>query len=189
VVAIVFLAIGILLSFVGRIMLIGAAFGVSLWWGLGIFLPFGPLLFRMSYPDLAPLSRTFRLFALPCFLAFFVLRPASSASRYDQFFKHKDVPAAPAEHYGLEKVSKALAPSSLEQRKIDNAKEMERLTAWGESLLLKKRDLLRSDVQGNIAYNAEVAEYNAALAKATAEQKAIWPQVPQPAQAGPPRKR
>jgi hypothetical protein len=160
-------------------MLIGAAFGVSVWWGLGIFLPFGPLLFRMTYPDLAPLSRTFRLFALPCFLAFFVLRPTTSASHYDQFFKHKDVPAAPASHYGLEKVSQATASPNLAERRTANANEMERLTAWAESLHLKKRDLLRSDVQGNIAYNAEVAEFNAALTKATVEQKAIWPQGPQ----------
>jgi hypothetical protein len=179
VVALVFLALGILLTLIGRIMLISAAFGVSIWWGLGIFLPFGPLLFRMNYPDLAPLSRTFRLFALPCFLAFFVLRPtAISGSHTDNFFKHKDVPAAPANHYGMEKVSKTIAAPSLQQRRIDNAKEMERLSAWGESLHLTKRDLLRSDVHGNITYNAQVAEYNAALAKATTERNAIWPQTP-----------
>jgi hypothetical protein len=62
---------------IGRILLIRAAFGLSVWWGLGIFLPFGPLLFRLNYPDLAPLSKTFRLIALPCILAYFVLRPAS----------------------------------------------------------------------------------------------------------------
>ena len=28
---------------------------------------------------------------------------------------------------------------------------------------------------GNLAYNAEVAEYNAALTKATAEKNALWP--------------
>jgi hypothetical protein len=182
VVALAFLALGLLLMSIGRILLIGAAFGVSIWWGLGIFLPFGPLLFRLQYPDLAPLSRTFRLFAIPCILAFFVLRPGPmSGSHSTQFFKDKNVPAAPANHYGLEKVSKAIAPQSLEQRRIDNAKEMERLTAWAESLHLKKRDLLRSDVQGNLAFNAEVTEYNAALAKATAERNEIWPQVPQAA--------
>jgi hypothetical protein len=31
-------------------------------------------------------------------------------------------------------------------------------------------------VQGNIAYNAEVAEYDAALAKATAEKNSLSPQ-------------
>ena len=160
---------------IGRILLIGAAFGVSVWWGLGIFLPFGPLLFRLSYPDLAPVSRTFRLVALPCILGYFVLRPASlSGSHFDQFFKHKEVPSAPANHYGLEKI--AIAAPSLEERRAVNVKELERLTGWSEALRLKKRDLLNSDVQGNIAYNAEVAEYNAALAKATAEKNSLSPQ-------------
>src|SRR5260370_31418903 len=143
---------------IGRILLIGAAFGVSVWWGLVIFLPFGPLLFRLSYPDLAPVSRTFRLVALPCIRASFVLRPASlSGSHFDQFFKHKEVPSAPANHYGLEKI--AIPAPSLDERRAVNAKELERLTAWSEALRLKKSDLLHSDVQGNIAYNAEAAEH------------------------------
>ena len=160
---------------IGRIFLIGAAFGVSVWWGLGIFLPFGRLLFRLSYPGLARVSRTFRLVALPCILGYFVLRRASlSGSHFDQFLKHKEVPSAPANHYGLEKI--AIAAPSLEERRAVNVKELERLTAWSEALRLKKRDLLHSDVQGNIAYNAEVAEYNAALAKATAEKNSLSPQ-------------
>ena len=179
-VALIFLAVGVILMLIGRVLLIGAAFGVSVWWGLGIFLPFGPLLFRLQYPDLAPMSRTFRLFAIPCILAYFVLRPGPLSGSYtDKFFKQKQVPAAPANHYALEKVSKAISASSLEQRRIDNAKEMERLTAWAEQLHVKKRDLLRSDAEGNRAFNAEVADYNAALAKAAAEQKALWPEWPQ----------
>ena len=172
-VAFVFLGLGIVLILIGRILLIGAAFGVSVWWGLGIFLPFGPLLFRLNYPDLAPLSRTLRLFALPCILAYFVMRPGPM-SGYDQFFKRKDVPAAPANHYGIEKVAKAIAAPTLEQRRIQNTKEFERLKTWNEALRLKKRDLLHSDVQGNIAYNAEVQQYNAALAKATADKQALF---------------
>jgi hypothetical protein len=174
VVALVFLAIGLVCVLIGRILLIRAAFGVSVWWGLGIFLPFGPLLFRLSYPDLAPLSRTFRLVALPCILVYFVLRPGPlSGSNYDRFFKHKDVPSAPANHYGLEKVSKAIVAPSLEQRRAINATELERLTAWSQALRLKKRDLLHSDVEGNAAYNAEVLQYTAALTKATAEKNAL----------------
>ena len=179
--ALVFLALGILLTLIGRILLIGAAFGVSVWWGLGIFLPFGPLFFRRSYPDLAPMSRTFRLFAIPCFLAFIVLRPGpTSGANSSAFWKEKDIPSAPANRFALEKVTKSIAAPSLEERRSANAKEMDRLTGWSEALLLKKRDLLRSDTQGNISFNAEVAEYNAALAKATAERNAIWPE---PAQA------
>ena len=177
-VALIFLAVGLLLILVGRILLIGAAFGVSVWWGLGIFLPFGPLLFRLNYPDLAPLSRTFRLFALPCILAYFVLRPGPlSGSHYDRFSK-KGVPAAPANHYALERNSKPSPTPSLDERRIANSKEIERLTAWAEKLQTKKRDLLRSDVDGTKAFNAEVAEYNEALAKAKAEQSAVWPQLP-----------
>jgi len=177
VIAFVFLAIGLVCVLIGRILLIRAAFGVSIWWGLGIFLPFGPLLFRLSYPDLAPLSKTFRLVALPCILAYFALRPGQlSGANYDRFFKHKDVPSAPANHYGLEKISKAIMAPTLEQRRAINATELERLTAWNQALRLKKRDLLHSDTQGNLAYNAEVAEYNAALTKATAEKNVLWPQ-------------
>jgi hypothetical protein len=180
VLALIFLAVGVILMLIGRVLLISAAFGVSVWWGLGIFLPFGPMLFRMNFPDLAPMSRTFRLFSLPCILAYFVLRPGPlSGSHTDQFFKQKQVPSAPANHYGLEKISKPSMTSSLDERRATNAKEMERLTAWAEALHVKKRDLLHSDVEGTKAFNAEVAEYNVALAKATAEQSAIWPQVPQ----------
>ena len=177
--ALIFLAIGLVCIFVGRILLIGAAFGVSVWWGLGIFLPFGPLIFRLSYPDLAPLSRTFRLIALPCILAYFVFRPGPPD--YGKLFKgtpfqsaQKAVPSAPANHYGLEKVTQKIAAPSLGARRAANATELQRLTEWSEALHLKKRDLLRSDVQGNAAYNAEVTEYNAALAKATAEKNSLW---------------
>ena len=175
--ALIFLALGLVCILIGRVLLIRAAFGVSVWWGLGIFLPFGPLVFRLSYPDLAPLSRTFRLIALPCILAYFVLRPGPmSGAHFDQFFKHKEVPSAPANHYGLEKISKAIAAPSLDSRRAINTTELERLTAWSQTLRLKKRDLLHSDVQGNLAYNAEVVEYNVAVTKATAEKNALWPQ-------------
>lgn len=177
-VGLIFLGLGLLLMLIGRILLISAAFGVSVWWGLGIFLPFGPMLFRMNYPDLAPMSRTFRLFSLPCILAYFVLGPGTLTGSYrDQFSKHKQVPSGPADHYGLEKVSKP-ASANLIERRTANAKEIERLTGWAETLHVKQRDLLRSDVEGNKAFNAEVAEYNAALAKATAEQKTLWPDWP-----------
>jgi len=171
VVALVCLAIGLVCVLIGRILLVKAAFGVSVWWGLGIFLPFGPLLFRLSYPDLAPLSKTFRLVALPCVLAYFVLR--SGPTDYEKFFKQKPVPSAPANHYALEKHSNRTA---LDERRAANNREFDRLTEWSDALRLKKRDLLRSDVQGNATYNSEVAAYNAALAKANAEKTAVWSQ-------------
>lgn len=166
-VGLIFLGLGILLMLIGRILLISAAFSVSIWWGFGIFLPFGPMLFRMNYPDLAPLSRTFRLFSLPCILAYFVVGPATLPG----WHREKAVPSGPANHYGLEKLSK----SNLDEKRTANAKEMERLTAWAETLHVKKRDLLRSDAEGAKAFNNEVAEFNVALGKATAEQKVLWP--------------
>ena len=74
----------------------------------------------------------------------------------------------------MEKVSQKTPAPSLQNRRAANAKELRRLTEWSEGLRLKKRDLLRSDAQGNIAYNAEVVEYNSALAKATAEKNTLW---------------
>lgn len=129
------------------------------------------MLFRISYPDLAPWSRTFRLIALPCILAYFVIRPG--APDYDKFFKQKPVPSAPANHYALEKVSKVMA-SSVEKRREANEKEFARLAAWNRALKLKKRDLLNSDVQGNVFYEGELAQYNEALAKANAEKQVIF---------------
>jgi hypothetical protein len=169
--ALVFLGIGLVCALLGRILLISAAFGVSVWWGLGVFLPFGPLLFRLSYPDLAPMSRYFRLAVLPCLLAFFVLQPNRfSDLRRLEILKSAQTPAAPAGHYATEKASQ----TNLQQRRVANNREFQRLNAWSESLRLKKRDLLHSDVQANIAYQAELAQYNAALAKATADKNALF---------------
>ncbi|MBV9618114.1 MAG: hypothetical protein JO201_02795 [Verrucomicrobia bacterium] len=170
--SVVFLVVGAVCILVSRILLIGAAFGVSVWWGLGIFLPFGPTIFRLSYPDLAPWSRTFRLVALPCILGYFIFRPAPP--NYDKFFKQSSVASAPANHYGLEKISKVITAPTLEKRREANEKEFARLAAWGQSLKLKKRDLLNSDVQGNVFYEGELAQYNEALAKANAEKQTLF---------------
>ena len=163
---------GLVCALIGRLLLIGAAFGVSVWWGLGVFLPFGPLLFRLSYPDLAPTSRYFRLAVLPCVLVYFVLQPSGfSTLRRLELLNSAQSSSAPADHYGTEK-KRTRTP--LEQRRVENNREFERLKVWSETLRLKKRDLLRSDVQGNIAYDAELAQYNAALTKATAEKNEIF---------------
>ena len=167
----IFLAIGVVCTLIGRILLVGAAFAVSVWWGLGVLLPFGPLLFRLSYPDAAPNSRYFRLAAFPCLLAFFVFQPDGfSALHRHGFLKSANAPAAPANSYALEKTP----PSDLEKRLVANERELKRLDAWSIKLRLKKRDILRSDAQGNVAYNAERAQYEAALAKAMAEKNALF---------------
>jgi len=65
--------------------------------------------------------------------------------------------------------------SSLDERRAANTREFARLNAWKDALRLRKRDLLNSDVAGNEAYTVELAQYNAALAKANAERSALWP--------------
>ena len=62
---------------------------------------------------------------------------------------------------------------SVEQRRAANAKELERLHGLDEQLRLRKRDLLRSDTEGNRVYAVDLASYNDALAKATAEKNAL----------------
>ena len=136
-----------------------------------MLLPFGPLLFRLSYPDAAPSSRYFRLAAFPCLLAFFVFQPEgfSALHRY-AFLESANAQAAPANSYALEKIP----PSDLEKRLIANEREFQRLDAWSIQLRSKKRDILHSDVKGNTAYNAEHAQYDAALVKAMAEKNALF---------------
>ena len=169
--AFIFLGVALICVVVGRVLLVSAAFGVSIWWGLGVFLPFGPLLFRLSYPELAPLSRKFRLAALPCLLGFLILQPRPITR--GQFVKSAHPPAAPANHYGLEKVAQRAHAVSSDERRVANAHELERLAAWNEALRLRKRDLLHSDAEGNRDYEAELAQYNAAFQKATAEKNAL----------------
>ena len=167
----IFLAIGLVCTLIGRVLLVGAAFAVSVWWGLGVLLPFGPLLFRLSHPDAAPTSRYFRLAAFPCLLAFFVFQPDGfSALHRHGFLKSANAPAAPSSSYALEKTP----PSDLKKRLVASERELKRLDSWSIQLRLKKRDILRSDVQGNIAYNAERAQYEAALVKAMAEKNALY---------------
>ena len=66
-------------------------------------------------------------------------------------------------------VSAAPTPS-VAQRRAANATELERLDA---ELKLRKRDLLHSDAEGNRLYAIDLAAYNEALAKATAEKNAL----------------
>jgi hypothetical protein len=182
----VFLIIGVLCALIGRILLASAAFGISVWWGLGVFLPFGPLFFRSSYPEAAAQSRWFRVAAIPCFLLYLCLGPSSSIS----FYKHRQfdrTQSAPTQlvHYALEKpvhspkgnsVSSGpvvqLTPN-VEERRAANAHEFERLRQWKEALRLRKRDLLHSDAEGNRAYSTELAQYNDAFAKANTEKNAL----------------
>jgi hypothetical protein len=184
----VFLCLGALCAIIGRILLARAAFGISIWWGVGVFVPFGPLLFRLNFPDASDSSRAFRLAAVPCLFLYFLLGPGVDRTAY---FRHKTKPVEPPRsfppQYALEVSSKSAkgAPSSkgpkvettpsVEDRRAANAQEFERLNKWKEALRLRKRDLLRSNVAGNEAYMVELAQYNAAFAKANAERSVLWP--------------
>jgi hypothetical protein len=162
---------GVICALIGRILLVGAAFSVSVWWGIGVLLPFGPLLFRLSHPDVAPTSRYFRLAVLPCLLGYFAFQPTGLANlRRLEILKSSKEAAAPTDHYAMQ----SMAEANIEQRLIANQREMDRLNAWSLQLRLKKRDLLHSDVKGNVAYQAELAQYEAALTKATAEKHSLF---------------
>ena len=68
----------------------------------------------------------------------------------------------------------AVAPTpTLNQRRAANATELERLHELEEQLKLRKRDLLHSDTEGNRVYAIDLATYNDALAKVTAERNAL----------------
>jgi hypothetical protein len=179
----IFLGLGLLCAFIGRAMLMLAAFSVSVWWGLGVFLPFGPIVFRLSYPELANPSRWVRLAALPCLFMYFLLSPGLHSSAYYRH-KIKGTRPPPASGYALEvNTQKPNTPESaasrtapqltIPQRMQANAAEFERLHSWSEALRLRKRDLLNSDAAGNRNYQLELVRYNQALQTATAEKNSL----------------
>jgi hypothetical protein len=177
--ALIFLGLAILLILIGRIMLMVATFGVSIWWGLGVFLPFGPILFRLSYPDLASPSRLVRLAALPCLFMYFLIGPPANSSAFYRYKVKGDRPPHPV-GYAIETTATTKSSSSfadtqlsLSQRMQANAAEFDRLQRWREALQLRKRDLLHSDVAGNRDYNLELARYNDAVQKANDEKNAL----------------
>lgn len=181
----IFLGIGLGCALIGRIILIRAAFGVSMWWGIGVFLPFGPLFFRLSYPGLAYASRMFRLATLPFVFLYFVFGPGVTPSTQFLSKYHRSHVSLPtAGGYALEplgvKQKPAVPPASsaansrlLAERINANADEFERLRAWSDKLRLQKRDLLNSNLAGNRAYNLELADYNAARQRANAERNSL----------------
>jgi hypothetical protein len=178
----VFLGLAIACALISRILLLKAAINISVWWALGVFLPFGPLFFRLNYPEEARNSYLFRVATLLCVFGFVVMRPGLNFSPRGS---HRTTLFAPQGKqtfgYAMEKPmpSKKTNPAAaaptptLEQRRAANAIELERLRGVEEQLKLRKRDLLHSDTEGNRLYAIDLASYNDALAKATAEKNAI----------------
>jgi hypothetical protein len=179
-VSLIFLGLAIVCALISRILLLIAAIDISAWWALGVFLPFGPLFFRLNYPEQARDSYLFRIGTLLCIFGFVVMRPGLNFSPRGS---HRTMSFAPQAKqtvgYAMEKpvpskkTNPAAAALTLDQRRATNAKELEQLHGAEEQLKLRKRDLLHSDTEGNRVYAIDLASYNDALAKATAEKNAL----------------
>jgi hypothetical protein len=178
----ILLGVGLICALVARVLIISAAFRISWRWGIGVLLPFGPMAFRLTYPDDARPARPFQLAALPCFLLFIGLGPGLGSIRTsDSFFERAPAPpSSPEMGYGLEKPAPSRQGSNsfsrvaqsgptVEARRAANTRELERLATRDKELKLRKRDLLRSDVAGNALYAHDLEEYETALAKANLE--------------------
>jgi hypothetical protein len=167
----VFLGLGLVCALISRILLVIAAAKINGWWVVGVWLPFGPLFFRLSYPEEARRSMMFRMATLPCLFLYLIMGSGPTLSYYKRK-RFRPLPPPPAElAYAIEKP--AAAAASLDERRAANAAEFERLSRLSEELRLRKRDLLHSDVEGNRVYVVDLALYNQALAKATAEKNAL----------------
>src|SRR5437660_5698725 len=82
-VSLIFLGLAIVCALISRILLLIAAIDISGWWALGVFLPFGPLFFRLNYPEQARNSYLFPVATLLCIFGFVVMRPGLSLSMHD----------------------------------------------------------------------------------------------------------
>jgi len=177
-VALVFLGLAIVCGLISRILLVTAAIKISVGWAVGVFLPFGPLVFRLNYPEEARNSYFFRVATLLCVFGFVVYDPRMRlhlpgirATAASPRLSKQTV------GYAVEKPSSSkgtAAPTpTLAERRTANAIELERLHGIEAELKLRKRDLLHSDTEGNRVYSVDLAAYNEALAKATTEKNAL----------------
>jgi len=172
---IVLLGLAVLCALISRTLLVVAAANISGWWTVGVLLPFGPLFFRLNYPDEARRSIHFRYATVACLAAYLIIGPGPTFS----YHKHKDFKVTQpgsreAVGYAIEKTKAAPQPTpSLELRRAVNTQDFESLRKWAEQLRLRKRDLLHSDIEGNRQYADDLALYNDALTKATAEKNEL----------------
>ena len=178
-VSLVFLGLAILCALISRILLVTAAIKISAGWAFGVFLPFGPLFFRLNYPEEARNSYIFRVATLACFFGFIIYEPRVT-SHFSQVHSTSASPRLSKQTvgYATEKPGTSQKPNAaptptLEQRRAANTAELERLRGVEAELKLRKRDLLHSDTEGNRVYAIDLASYKEALAKATAEKNAL----------------
>ena len=176
----IFLGLAVLCGLIARILVITAAFGISKPWGFGVFLPFGPMFFRMKYPDEVRRARLFQLATLPCIFVYIIISPELIPSTRVALARigppgQEKLALIAGSHtftfggYGSEPASQ----KSVTERRQANASEFERLRLWSEKLRARKRDLLNADEAGALAYNRDATEYNTALDKANAEKWAL----------------
>ncbi len=192
----VFLSLALASALISRFLLVKAAFGIGPWWGLGVFLPFGPMLFRLNYPEEVKQARILGFATLGLTFAYVIASPQLLPSTHvglvksggtvkgkwhfqlgSYLFGHSK-PSIGSNIFDPSRPVDTTAPKpaptpSLEERREKNSKELADLRAWNEKLRLKKRDLLHSDAEGNRMYAIEVDSYNAALTKASADRAAL----------------
>jgi hypothetical protein len=176
----VFLSLAVLCGLIARILLVTSAFGISKKWGFGVLLPFGPMFFRIKYPDEVRRARAFQLATLPCIFIYVIISPELIPStqvgltRIGPPGQQKYALVAGGRTFSFGGyASEPVSKKSLTERPQANVDEFERLRIWSEKLRLRKRDLLNSDEEGALAYNRDASDYNVALDKANAEKFAL----------------
>jgi hypothetical protein len=181
VVALVCLGGAIICALIARVLLLIAALNISIWWAVGVFLPFGPTLFRLNYPEAARSSFIFRMATLGCIFLYVVAGPGAFVSPLHHQAARPSKPAAFG--FGSEILDKLTRPLGsggskkntrpFEERRTDNEKQFERLRQWDETLRQQKATLLPADAKGAQAYAIDLQEYNEALLLANAERRAL----------------
>ena len=176
---VVLLLLAALCSLISRCLLIKAAWGISKRWGIGIFLPFGPYFFRRLYPDDVHRARMFQLAAIPCVFVYVLISPELipdtrvAVMRVGPPGEEKLALLVGGHVFGggsqTDEAEREQSTLPIEERRVAHEREMRRLSEWSEALRLRRRDLLKSDVEGARAYDRDATAYNVALAKATAE--------------------
>ena len=181
---VVFLLLGALCSLISRCLLIKAAWSVSKRWGVGIFLPFGPYFFRRQFPEDVQRARKFQLAAIPCVFVYVLVSPELIPDTRIGFVRvgppgqEKHALAVGGHLFSFGGSVAAPRPEqtatvSMEERRVAHEREMKRLSEWSEALRVRRRDLLKSDVEGARAYDRDATAYNVALAKATIESESL----------------
>ncbi len=169
--AIIILFAGFACAMISRILVLTAAFGVSTGWGLTVLLvPFGPLFFRWSYPDLCLRARPFRIATLVCFVAGGAGLGSSPLDMIRSKVKSPFsgfVTSSNAETEAKDSVIAAPATPApavaAATAKGGGPEDFAKLQDWYAQLNVKRKNLLKADKAGLEAFNAEAAQYQAAM--------------------------